>query len=282
MALNVLVVDDSSTFRSVVGKALSLADIPLSEIYQAGNGEEALEVLNGNWVDLIFLDINMPVMDGGEFVERIRDDPVLSSIPIVVLTSEGSTPRIDRLKSAGVKAYLRKPCKPRAIQEVVEKIVGKTPCYDRDQAVEKIVPEVIQNFVYLFCDPLDSADVTLPQSPLICAETVFRGDVKGELSIGTTPELCREMAANITGAEATGGEPTGMAEDALGEVVNVVCGHLVTALAGENAEVTPAIAKVTRKEAEGWKELLADSETSAFKAGEELMLVRLSVEKHPG
>ena len=95
------------------------------------------------------------------------------------------------------------------------------------------------------------------------------------------PELCVEMAANLTGTEA-GGEPTAVAEDALCEVVNVVCGHLVTALAGEDAEVIPGIAKVTHMETEGWKPLLADPETSAFQAGGEVMLVRLSVEKRRG
>ncbi|HEX30388.1 TPA: response regulator, partial [Candidatus Poribacteria bacterium] len=66
MALNILVVDDSSVMRSIIIKTLHLCGLPLGEIYQAVNGLEGLQALEENWIDLALVDINMPVMDGEE------------------------------------------------------------------------------------------------------------------------------------------------------------------------------------------------------------------------
>ncbi|HOZ46098.1 MAG TPA: response regulator [Candidatus Hydrogenedentes bacterium] len=124
MALNILVVDDSSTVRAVIAKTLRLADVPINQLYEAANGEEALRVVATQWVDLIFSDINMPVMGGVEMVERMKDDALLSSIPIVIVSTEGSATRIDELMSKGVRAYIRKPFTPESVRSVVDDIIG--------------------------------------------------------------------------------------------------------------------------------------------------------------
>jgi len=88
MSLNILIVDDSETARAVISKTLKLADVPINEILQAANGKEALEILGDQWVDLIFADINMPIMGGVEMIERLAEDGILKTIPVIIVSTE--------------------------------------------------------------------------------------------------------------------------------------------------------------------------------------------------
>ena len=124
MALNILVVDDSDTVRAVIAKTLQLAGVPIGELFEAANGEEALQLLDDNWIDLVFADINMPVMNGVEMVDRMHKDGLLKTIPVVIVSTEGSTTRIDLLKAKGVSGYIRKPFTPELLRQVVDDLVG--------------------------------------------------------------------------------------------------------------------------------------------------------------
>lgn len=124
MAYNILVVDDSKIVRRVLIKTLSLAKIPVDEVYEASNGKEAMEILKDSWVDIVFADINMPVMSGIELVEKMSDKDLLSSIPVVIISTEGSSIRMDELKAKGIKAYIRKPFTPEDIADVVHDVIG--------------------------------------------------------------------------------------------------------------------------------------------------------------
>ena len=124
MALNILVVDDSATVRAVIAKTLRLAEVDVGELHQASNGREALETLGAEWIDLVFSDINMPEMGGVEMIERMQADALLKSIPVVVVSTEGSATRIEELKAKGVRAYIRKPFTPEAVRGVVDDIIG--------------------------------------------------------------------------------------------------------------------------------------------------------------
>lgn len=123
MTLNILIVDDSRTVRTVIAKTLDLAEIPVGELYQAENGEEALAVLADNWIDLVLADINMPVMNGIEMVERMREDGLLKTIPVITVSTEGSATRIEELKRKGVRAHIRKPFTPETIREIVNDVL---------------------------------------------------------------------------------------------------------------------------------------------------------------
>ncbi len=126
MALNILLVDDSATVRAVISKALKLAGVDINELHQAGHGQEALDVLEKQWVDLIFCDISMPVMDGEEFVQAMNDKGMIETIPVVIVSSAGSEPRVARLKENGVRDYIQKPFTPERIREVVDQVMGAT------------------------------------------------------------------------------------------------------------------------------------------------------------
>ena len=72
MSFNILIVDDSKTIRSVIKKTLNIARVPVGNLYEAENGKEALNVMNSNWIDLVFADINMPVMNGIEMIKKCQ------------------------------------------------------------------------------------------------------------------------------------------------------------------------------------------------------------------
>ena len=125
MSFNILIVDDSETVRAVIAKTLDLAGIALNEVHQAANGKEALDVLAEEWIDLVFSDINMPIMTGVELIERMQADEAMKTVPIVVVSTEGSKTRIEDLIAKGVRAYIRKPFTPEALKEIVDEILGE-------------------------------------------------------------------------------------------------------------------------------------------------------------
>lgn len=124
MSLNVLIVDDSKVVRKIISKTLKLTGIAISEIHDASNGKEALEVMNDEWIDIVFTDINMPIMGGVEMVEKMDKDGLMQTIPVIVISTEGSETRIEQLTQKGVKAYLRKPVTPEKLRDVVKDILG--------------------------------------------------------------------------------------------------------------------------------------------------------------
>ena len=120
---NILIVDDSRTIRAVINKTIEIAGVPVANIWEAGNGQEALDVLHEQWVDIVFADINMPVMTGIELVERMSEEGLLDTVPVVIVSTEGSRQRIDELRAKGVRAYLRKPFTPESLKEVIADIL---------------------------------------------------------------------------------------------------------------------------------------------------------------
>lgn len=120
--INVLIVDDSSVMRKIVERSLRQANLEIAEVLEAGNGAEALAVLKARPVDLILSDINMPVMDGIEFVRQFSGQST-QKIPIVMVTTEGSESRVVEALGCGARAYIRKPFTPDQIRERVAPLV---------------------------------------------------------------------------------------------------------------------------------------------------------------
>ncbi|MDL1962764.1 MAG: response regulator [Deltaproteobacteria bacterium] len=123
MAINILIVDDSAVMRSIILKTMRMAGLPLEEIYQAANGQEGLDVLNRHWIDLVIADINMPVMNGEEMIDRMQENSDTKEIPIIVVSTEGSKTRIERLQHKGVR-FIHKPFSPEIIRDTVTDITG--------------------------------------------------------------------------------------------------------------------------------------------------------------
>lgn len=123
MSLNVLIVDDSAAMRSIIQKTLQISGLEIGNVYQAKNGEEALVMLEENWVDLALVDINMPVMDGETLINRVRENPDLAELPIVVVSTESSEARIVQLRAKDVE-FIHKPFAPETLRETVFQVTG--------------------------------------------------------------------------------------------------------------------------------------------------------------
>jgi two-component system chemotaxis response regulator CheY len=123
MALNILIVDDSSVMRAMIQKTLAIAHIPTGEIVQAADGKEGLEKMSNHWIDLVFADINMPVMNGEEMIKNMKEDVEMKDIPIIVVSTEGSATRIKRLKRMGVH-FIQKPFSPELLRDSVITLTG--------------------------------------------------------------------------------------------------------------------------------------------------------------
>jgi two-component system, chemotaxis family, chemotaxis protein CheY len=125
VAYTIMIVDDSETIRAVMERTLAMTKLPIDSVIQATNGKDALEKLKSAWVDIVFTDINMPVMDGMQLVNEMAKSGEFKNIPVVVVSTEGSTTRIEELKSKGIKGYLRKPFTPENIRDVIIKTLGE-------------------------------------------------------------------------------------------------------------------------------------------------------------
>jgi two-component system chemotaxis response regulator CheY len=120
-----LIVDDSAVMRKVVERALRGSGLEITEVIQASNGEEALQLLRGDTgkalpIGLILSDINMPVMDGLQFLETRRDENLAPGVPVVMITTEGSEPFVMRAIAAGAQGYI---CKPFTADQVKTRVV---------------------------------------------------------------------------------------------------------------------------------------------------------------
>ena len=123
MALNILVVDDSKVMRAIIIKTLRLSQSELGEVYEAGDGQEALKVLDDHWIDLALVDINMPVMDGGEMIERLRQNPATADLPVIIVSTEGSETRKEVLLQKGV-GFVHKPFTPESLRDAILRTLG--------------------------------------------------------------------------------------------------------------------------------------------------------------
>jgi two-component system chemotaxis response regulator CheY len=124
MRCRVLIVEDSPIFRTVIRRAVVNAGIPDDDIREAGNGKEALALLETSEADLILLDLNMPVMDGAEFIKETQERPEIGTAKVVAVTTEGNSKKLGKLKELGVDDFLRKPFSPDDLKAIVEEMLG--------------------------------------------------------------------------------------------------------------------------------------------------------------
>ena len=117
--IRTLIVDDSSVMRKIVERSLRQAGLGTLVVHEAGSGVEGLEVLKSQTVDLILSDINMPAMDGLEFLRQIRAQNLAVGIPVVMITTESSEEHVKQAIEAGARGYIRKPFTAEQVKERV-------------------------------------------------------------------------------------------------------------------------------------------------------------------
>ena len=123
MSYRVLIVDDSPAMRSFIRRVIQISGFDCDLCLEANNGEEALHILEVEWVDVILTDINMPTMNGEQFVRRLEADESLSSIPVLVVSTDCTGFRIQQMLALGAKGYLPKPFTPKALREELERVL---------------------------------------------------------------------------------------------------------------------------------------------------------------
>jgi len=124
MAFNLLIVDDSNSMRAVVKKIVGLTGLEVSQILEADNGRKALDILGGNWVDAVILDINMPEMNGLELLRKMGEDTLMKSIPVVMISTEASEVHIKTAFELGAKGFIRKPFLPEEVGKMLLGVLG--------------------------------------------------------------------------------------------------------------------------------------------------------------
>jgi two-component system chemotaxis response regulator CheY len=124
MALNIMIVDDSPLMRAFIRKVTRLTGLEVGEFCEAANGEDALQELRRRWVDLVLTDINMPGMSGEELLRRMESDELLRKIPVIVVSTDSSRSRVDRMLALGARGYVSKPFLPEQLRDEVEKVLG--------------------------------------------------------------------------------------------------------------------------------------------------------------
>jgi len=121
MATKILSVDDSRTIRMIVGRTFKPYDC---QVIEAGNGEEGLAAAARETPDLIILDVTMPVMDGVTMLTKLKEDPALKTIPVIMLTAESGRENVLQIAKLGVRDYLVKPFKEEQLVEKAGRIVS--------------------------------------------------------------------------------------------------------------------------------------------------------------
>jgi two-component system chemotaxis response regulator CheY len=129
-SLRILIVDDSPAMRAYVRRTVQLASLPVKTVFEAGNGQEALEIVNTeneapNKLDLVFADLNMPVMNGEEFVAKLRASERDANLPVLIISTDATQRRVLKLKELGAQGYISKPCQPEMIRLKVHQILGE-------------------------------------------------------------------------------------------------------------------------------------------------------------
>ena len=120
--LNILIVDDSAMMRMMIKRVTGLCGVPIGEIFEAGNGREAIAILESQRVDALFTDINMPVMTGTELLRAIEQDGRWPTLLRVIISTDGSAARRAEADELHVRLYVEKPFRPEVMRDVLSEL----------------------------------------------------------------------------------------------------------------------------------------------------------------
>ena len=121
---NILIVEDSPTMRQLI--SFALIRIRGVRIVEASDGVDGLKKISAEKFQMIFTDINMPVMDGLKLISLVREDANHKGVPIVVITTEGAQEDRQRALALGANDYITKPIQPNRILEVTKLLLQIT------------------------------------------------------------------------------------------------------------------------------------------------------------
>lgn len=124
MPYNILIVDDSSTIRKILTRCISHTKISVGTLYEAGDGEEALSILEQHPIHLVMTDINMPKMSGLELLSAMKAQEKWKSLPVLLITTEGRVDTVVDAANRGAAGYVKKPFTADDIQAKIEPLLA--------------------------------------------------------------------------------------------------------------------------------------------------------------
>ena len=124
--LNILIVDDSAMMRTMIRRATGLCGVPIGEVYEAGNGRDAIALLETKSVDALFTDINMPGMTGTELLRAIEQDGRWPGLLRVIISTDGSAARRAEADQLHVLRYVEKPFRPEEMRDVLNELTSNS------------------------------------------------------------------------------------------------------------------------------------------------------------
>jgi two-component system chemotaxis response regulator CheY len=229
MALNILLVDDSVLTRKKIRRIIEMVDLDIGQFLEAGNGVEALKILDESEVDLVLADLNMPEMGGAEMVHRMKRNEATKSVPVVVVSTESRTTRVKELLAEGVKNYLHKPFTPEEFRDTIQTVWNKPKIETKN--VSEALTEALEVMAFLTTVPMEE-DLAVPEETIL-AEIDFMGARNGSIQIIAGLDFSRILAENISNLDDPGREE---ACDALKELSNVTCGLFLPMLTSTTAD----------------------------------------------
>jgi two-component system, chemotaxis family, chemotaxis protein CheY len=125
VAFRVLIVDDSPAMRTFIRRIIVLSGMDDAEFLEAADGGAALNLMRAQRVDVVLTDINMPSMDGEELMRRLDADGRLKSVPVLVVSTDGTESRMQRMLSLGARGYVKKPFMPETLRQALEGVLGR-------------------------------------------------------------------------------------------------------------------------------------------------------------
>jgi len=260
MALNILIVDDSSLTRKRIKRIIEMVDLGVEQFLEAENGIEALKVLSKSSVNLVLADLNMPEMGGAEMIQRMKSDEATKSIPVVVVSTESKTTRIKELLVEGVKDYLHKPFTPEEFKEIMHTVLSESMAEKGDALAEALV-QTLETMAFLAVLPIDE-EMTIPEKTML-AEISFTGARSGTIQILAGLDFCRVLAENISGLNEVDDKSL---FDALKEFANVTCGLFLPMVVSSTADMFDVTVPTARscEDSPQWDEFVADRNSSVL------------------
>lgn len=275
MGVNVLIVDDSSLTRKRIRRIIEMTDMEVDGFREAGNGAEALKLLEESGADLVLTDLNMPEMGGAEMVRQMQSSVATKEIPIVIVSTESRTARIKELLADGVKDYLHKPFTPEEFKEIMQSL-WTGPVEQVGALVSKAMSEALETMAFMVAMPLDD-DVAAP-SETISARISFMGPKTGTIEIVAGIDFTRILAENISGSSDIDDKACC---DALKELSNVTCGLFLPMVVSSTADVFEITvpASFTGDETPQWSAFEADPNSYVANIEGHLVGTRLILEE---
>ncbi len=253
MALNVLIVDDSALTRKKIRRIIEMVDFDVEQFYEAGNGVEALKILDEAPADLVLADLNMPEMGGAEMSRRMRMNEATKAVPVVVVSTESNTTRVKELLVEGVKDYLHKPFTPEEFRATIQTVWNRPTAETKD--VSEGLIHALETMAFLTAMPMED-DLPVPAETIL-AEMDFMGPRSGSIQIIAGLEFGKVLAENIGNLDEPCRED---ACDALKELSNVTCGLFLPRLTSTTAEsFTVSVPRLqTCDNSSQWHDFVAD------------------------